>query len=920
MDSGRWREIERLFVEALELDPSQRAAWLQQNCGDDAELRREVESLLASDQEHEQGFLESKVAGAAAAVVAPPRTMQRVGPYEIVRELGRGGMGTVYLARRADDHFQNQVAIKLVRPGLDTDFLFMRFKRERQILATFQHPNIARLLDGGTTDDDLPYIVMEYVNGPRITEYCRERALGLEARLDLFRDVCAAVEYAHRRFVVHRDIKPGNILVDEGGTPKLLDFGICKLLYSGFEQEPDATLTGAVAPMTPDYASPEQVRGEAVTIASDIYSLGAVLYELLTGTRPHRITQYSAAGVERAICEQETVLPSRSTADPILRKRLSGDLDNILMRALHKDPARRYGTAAELADDIRRYLSNRPVHARADSRLYRLGKFVRRHRIAVAGAAVAMAGLAVAAGMAVREARLERVRAEETRRLANTLLFEVHDALRDVQGATNARHVLVRNALNYLGGLARNTRNDANLMFDLARAYQRLGDVQGGVMGSNLGDSSGALESYRHSLKLHLAAAAVQTPTPELALERIELRRKLGDLLSYTRSTNEALEQFGAARTEAAEMLPKTPFEHQARLKLLLVDTALGEARVRRLAENASGSLESAQTALRVVEQFVGGAPNDPEIVTRRSNALSAVGMAEQRLGQPGKALEYFNRSVALLASAATENPSSVGLRRQLMLAWSHVGDATSTRYDNSNHDDGSSLRAYANMAVIARELYEHDTADQRARSDYGIALMRVAGATPASRFPNKLQAYQDAHRLLAEASSADASNQPNRVNLAFVEYQLGELLSRHGRGKESLDWWRKSSANAEHLSASGQFTPARIFVDSSRRLGEAAAARGQREEALSWAAKAVKQGEGTAARDGASLSMLALRPRAYAAAASIIGKTGRSAEALDYWRKADAAWAGLASRPGFSKSHRADWDEVRAALKGIKP
>jgi serine/threonine protein kinase len=301
-------------------------------------------------------------------------------------------MGTVYLAARADKPHASEVAIKLVRPGLDTDFILRRFRRERQILASLQHPNIARLLDTGNTEDQVPYLVMEYVKGSWITNYATEHNLSVEGRLRLFLPVCSAVAHAHRAFIVHRDVKPANILVDNAGTPKLLDFGISKLLVT---EPTNSTESRGALMMTPDYASPEQIVGDPVTIASDVYSLGAVLYQLLTGVRPHRIDQATPLALERAICLEPTVPPSEATrGDRALARRLAGDLDNIILYAMRKEPERRYASVEHLAEDLRRHLAHRPVVARAESRGYRAAKFVRRNRLALAlaGAAAAVAG------------------------------------------------------------------------------------------------------------------------------------------------------------------------------------------------------------------------------------------------------------------------------------------------------------------------------------------------------------------------------------------------------------------------------------------------------------------------------------------------------------------------------------------------
>ncbi len=318
-----------------------------------------------------------------------------------------------------------------------------------------------------------------------ITQFGQEKQLSVVDSLRLFLPVCAAVTYAHSRFLVHRDLKPGNILVEENGTPKLLDFGICKLLMANPMEAAD-TMTQGMGMMTPDYASPEQVRGEPVTVASDTYSLGAVLYELLTGTRPHKIGKYTPLELERAICEKPTVRAS------VARPELRGDIDNILLRAMAKDPTRRYGTVEQFAEDIRRHLDNRPVVAAPDSVLYRSRKFVERHQRLVLATAVTVMVLAGGLLYAERQRRLAEQRLQEVRQLASRFVFDVHDAVRQLPGSTKARQLIVSTALEYLERLSADAKGDPSLARDLAAGWLRIGDVQGWVLGSNLGDTEGA--------------------------------------------------------------------------------------------------------------------------------------------------------------------------------------------------------------------------------------------------------------------------------------------------------------------------------------------------------------------------------------------------------------------------------------------
>jgi eukaryotic-like serine/threonine-protein kinase len=431
----RWHRIKELFVEAQQRRITERSAFLRQECGEDESLRSDVESLLAAA---EREVTEPVAAGTAAGSRADPMIGRRIGPYKIIRQIGRGGMATVYVAARADEQFDKQVAIKILLPELESDELLIRFRNERQTLAKLDHPNIVKLLDGGTNEDGLPYLVMDYVEGTPVDQYCDSHRLSTAQRLNLFCQVCAAVHCAHQNLVVHRDLKPSNILVTADGNPKLLDFGISKVLDSTSPSSVTKTVTRR---MTPAYASPEQVRGERVTPATDIYSLGVVLYELLTGHRPYKLKQNTPAEVERAICEQEPEKPSTAvnrveentlpdgttvskTPDMIsalregqpekLRRRLKGDLDTIVLTALQKETQRRYRSVEDLSGDIQRHLQHLPVTARQSTLVYRSSKFIRRHTVEVIASVLIAIVTLGATSLVVRERRqaMEKARAE----------------------------------------------------------------------------------------------------------------------------------------------------------------------------------------------------------------------------------------------------------------------------------------------------------------------------------------------------------------------------------------------------------------------------------------------------------------------------------------------------------------------------
>jgi serine/threonine protein kinase len=439
MKTEEWLKVEAALNAALELEPVRRREFLDQMGASTPELRREVESLLVCEEKADSFLAAPAIAFSSDFFDddegVDSRAGQTIGHYRILREIGRGGMGAVFLGVRADAQYQKRVAIKLVRRGMDSDDILRRFRNERQILASLDHPNIARLLDGGTTDDGLPYLVMEYVEGTPVTKYCDRQHLTTNERLELFRTICAAVQHAHQNLVVHRDLKPSNILITSDGTPKLLDFGIAKVLNPELSATSIENTRTELRVLTPDYASPEQLRGEQLTTASDVYSLGVVLYELLTGHHPYRATKAPPHELARIILDQEPTKPStavghtekvargdtepeititpetvsrvRDTQPDKLRRRLAGDLDNIVLMALRKEPRRRYESASQLAADIGRHMDGLPVIARKDTFKYRATKFVRRNRLGVAAAVVIL--LSLLSGIAVSLWQVKRV-------------------------------------------------------------------------------------------------------------------------------------------------------------------------------------------------------------------------------------------------------------------------------------------------------------------------------------------------------------------------------------------------------------------------------------------------------------------------------------------------------------------------------
>jgi serine/threonine-protein kinase len=516
MDQKRWSQISQLFHAAREKSAPEREAFLEAQCGGDQRLYHDVRELLDADGT-EEGLLADLVAEAARRLEEPMEG-GRVGPYQIIRELGRGGMGRVFLAERADGQFEQMVALKLVRRGMDTDQILQRFRQERQILARLQHPNIARLVDGGVTEDGQPFFALEYVDGEPIDQYCDEGNLNVDQRLTLFQEVCQALVYAHSNLVVHRDLKPDNILATADGRIRLLDFGIAKLMAE--DSGGTAITRTGLWVMTPAYASPEQVRGEHIGTASDVYSLGVILYELLTGVRPYEMDSRSPTEVERVVCSVQPEKPStrvgKRTAGPQtserdsgtrgadtnrLRRRLSGDLDVICLKALRKEPERRYGSVEALLEDVRRHQRGLPILARPDTISYRLAKGIGRHRVAVAAAALLVSLTSGLVTFYTMRLSAERDRAQVEAAKAGEVvsfmrgLFEVSAPSESLGETITARELLDEGARRIDEGLDGQPEVQAEMRQLIGTLY---GDI--GLAAKGIPLLTRAVEQYRELL------------------------------------------------------------------------------------------------------------------------------------------------------------------------------------------------------------------------------------------------------------------------------------------------------------------------------------------------------------------------------------------------------------------------------------
>ena len=762
MTPERWQRVKEIFAAASALPETERRARLHDACGGDAELVAEVESLLAAHAV-EHAIVDRPAAAhvdADFARIAPDRWLgRRVGAYEITALIGQGGMGKVYRARRVDAAYEKEVAIKLVPGGYQAEFVLHRLHAERQILATLEHPNIARLLDGGAADEGSPYLVMELVEGEPLDRFAERHALPIRARLELFRDVCAAVRYAHQRLVVHRDLKPSNILVTADGTVKLLDFGIAKLLQPALGEAGPAPTVTLMPALTPGYASPEQILGRPITTASDVYSLGVVLYVLLTGRSPYRTALDSAPDVIREVCETEPVRPSAAVAAVSQkRERVDRDLDAIVLRALRKEPERRYASVEELAEDLRRYLEGLPVLARGDQLGYRARKFLRRRKLEIGAAAVVALTLVGGIFASLREARIaerEEQRAERhfasVRNLADTFMFEVHDAIKELPGSTEARELLVDTALEYLNTLAAEAGGDRDLQLELAAAYEKVADIQGQAYGAaNVGEPRAALESYGKAIALlePIVAADRGNNGARSSLARSYMRRsRLLLLLGDSAEATEASEQAVAAFEALAAAQP------DAATRLGLAEAYSAHAYTMDMAGGQDGvGIAYAQKALGILEELTRQDPDDHAVAYKLAAAYSTLAITV--LGEQPNA-ETLEESLALHRKALAVD--------ERLVAATGAQNATYAR---------ALLLDRMNVAFVLNEQGDYRGAVENARAAQAV----LAGL------------------------AADPNNTQARVDGANLAWPLGRALLALGEIGEAATVFEQNTAMLEEI------------------------------------------------------------------------------------------------------------------------
>ena len=809
----------------MELEGEPRARWISELEAADPAAAGQVRALLADDTlglELEPPLQANWLTSLGQLGL---RSGERLGSWELREPIAAGGMGQVYRAVRADAQFEKEVAIKLVKRGMDSDEILRRFRLERQVLAGLEHPGIARLLDGGVSEGGQPFLVMELVDGVPIDRYCDEHRLSTSARLGLVQAVCAAVHFAHQHLVVHRDIKPNNVLVTPEGRVKLLDFGVAKVLADEAAGA-DATAAGA-AWLTPEYASPEQLGGRPLTTVSDIYSLGVLLYRLLTGRRPHELTGRPRHQLERILLEEEPQRPSeivtktlrlggdatdvtpeelagrRGTNPTKLRGHLLGDLDNIVLQALAKEPQRRYSTAKELAEDIGRHLAGLPVLARRGSLLYRGAKFLRRNQLSVGLSTLTLAALVAGLVLSwLSYLRAERASESAQRRfsqvheLAQVFLFDIGGELEAGAGTTSARERIAATALDYLQRLSEESRGDPQLALELADGYMRLGELQGGLGRDNLGQLEAAAQSFARADAL-LASLPVDASDERLACARVRILVRLGDSALQRGEATRALALYRSASDELARASLELPAaggereELELELEGRLADQLESQGQLADALRHRRAQLALTRALARREERA-----STQLVLARTLDALAAL-------------LERDGSEAALEEAAELRLESQD--HSELALSLDPGDRETRAALGSALHASGRRLlqqrRGDEAIEVLTRAL-EHfrwlaqaDPASAQNARNLGIGLTELGYALGfAGRREEALALHREAIEVKARVLALESGNALARRSLGIARRATAELLAGDGLLDEALEMMRAAYGDFEQL------------------------------------------------------------------------------------------------------------------------
>jgi serine/threonine protein kinase/tetratricopeptide (TPR) repeat protein len=941
MRSERWNEIKNKLHEALQLELTRRAVYLAEAGATDPDLQRELESLIAFHEQTGTDFLNTPWAQATSVIPLQDGHKdflgRRVGSYQIAGLIGVGGMGEVYRAFRADDEYKKQVAIKLVRAGQSSAFVVNRFKNERQILASLDHHNIARLLDGGTTQNGEPYFVMELIEGRPIDQYCDTNKLSIAERLKLFVQVCSAVQYAHQHLVIHRDIKPSNILVTSEGVPKLLDFGIAKILEEDTEvAQLEHTLT-LFRVLTPGYASPEQVKGLTITTSTDIYSLGVVLYVLLTGRSPYQLTKPTTEEITRAVCEIEPERPSSMVRKVVfdgkdagqntpeafaasregsvekLKQRLRGDLDDIALMTLRKEPQRRYTSVEEFSRDIQRHLENLPVTARNDTPGYRTSKFLRRHKAGVSAATAMLVTLLLGMAATAREARIarqqaevarmQRVRAErrfnDVRNLANSLLFDIHDRIENLPGATAARKALVDRAVQYLDSLAQEPAEDPSLLREVASAYERLGDLQDkpSSSSSSLGDEVGAMQSYNKSLSLREKLVRTNQANAEDAVSLARIHRLIANAAADSGEVSSALEHAKKALAVASAVSEARPGNNTAVETELARDyMALGNVESRG-GFNSIGlsepyaAVRDSEKALAIASELLKNDTDNVSLAYEVAGLYARIGGLQGMNGNRAEGLRKLNLSLNMFRSAGTRS-GNASLPSIVASVSSMIGLVLEM--------DGrfqSALACYELELATFKSRTERDPQDMMARSDLSGAYYDVGDTlVKMRRVKDGLATIRRAIALDKELVSADPKRGALRSLLAQHRVAEAEALNKLGDAAGALQSYTEGRSLHQSLAELDDLNlDARLNVSATdAKIGATYMRLGRLDDALEAYRRALRVSEPPAANNPPNLQAQYTLTDAYSGlgdiAMHLANRTSLSREQLSYWTEA-ASW-----------------------------
>jgi len=916
-----WDRVEGLFLSAADLPPREQEQFLEHACSGDTELRQEVESLLRSDLKSGAG-ISAAVEREAALLIDSPFPGERLGAYRVLREIGRGGMGAVYLAARDDDQYRKHVAIKVVKRGMDTDAVLTRFRYERQILADLDHPYIAHVLDGGTTKDGRPFFVMEYVQGQTVTEYSRQAALDINARCRLFLRICEAVSYAHRNLVIHRDLKPGNILVAADGTPKLLDFGVAKLLGGTVDGRSTTVLTERR--FTPHYASPEQVLGYPMTTATDIYSLGAVLYELLAGRRPHQMGGFAATEVERAVCNTAIVRPSAWA------RNVDADLDNIVLLAMRKEPDRRYASVDHFAEDIRRYLDGRPVAARQESFAYRARKLLRRHRWGFAAGAAVFASLVTAtitsetqyrrAEMARQSEAAQRKRAEQRVSdlvdLANRTLFDVHAAIESLPGAVGARRKIVQTTLDYLSRLEKEDGQDQRIRLVLSQAYFKIGALQGDAYGPSLGDFDGASLSFRKAEALLAPLYQAKSDDPDLMLRWVSVESSLADLV----------DRAGQREAAASALLTLLPIAH--RLGLMRpsdLASAKQEALLHwRLADvlhygNPPLALLHANSEIALLRGLIVRFPGESSLKQELGVALGMAAGTHMRMGELERAAELYSRSIQLREQLLVADPNNVSFQRGLLVTYGNYAGVLGVPFFPNLGRPQEARAACTKSLAMARQLANADPEDVNARVDVAASLTRLASIDPPpGAIAESLAQLREAIDLLEGVMKTNQKSANIVEKLALAQEYAGYRLESLGRSREAEEQYRRSLAESEPFANSGNVTLISQAMADQEALSLLFASEGDRISALDFAGRAFALAQKLAVAPFMDDNNIGHMGRAYFILASVEAKFHDAVHGREMAQKAAATWRSIQNRSVLAL-HRKAIEDTAALLEESK-